>query len=351
MTCRDKTDKTLGSRQSNEGAIYICLRFSALGDVAMTIPLIYEVALGHPQSHFYFVTRPFMGQLFKISCPNLTVLPYDMGAKGSWRDMLRLAKDLHKAYPTATIIDLHDVLRTKILRHALRLMGHRVVVLRKPRRERKALLRRASSPQVQKELYVRPMLDLYGETLRRAGLSVGKGIPLFSVQERQRAVGVAPFAQHRGKILPTEVLEVLIDRVLEALPQHRIILYGAPGKEKEKLGDIASRKGERVGLSVAKGLGGEIDEIATLECMVSMDSANQHIASLVSTPVVSLWGATHPAAGFVAFGQSQEDCIGIDMACRPCSIYGQKPCHRGDYACLYDLDISEVLAHIMRYTT
>ncbi|WP_148296696.1 glycosyltransferase family 9 protein [Porphyromonas cangingivalis] len=52
-----------------------------------------------------------------------------------------------------------------------------------------------------------------------------------------------------------------------------------------------------MGLSEAKGLSAEIDEISTLECMVSMDSANQHIASLVSTPVVSLWGATHPAAG------------------------------------------------------
>ncbi|MDO4771170.1 glycosyltransferase family 9 protein [Porphyromonas sp.] len=341
----------MGSKQPKEKPTYICLRFSALGDVAMTIPLIYEVALGHPQSHFYFVTRPFMAQLFKTSCSNLTVLPYDIGAKGSWRDMLKLARELHKAYPTARIIDLHDVLRTKILRYALRLMEHRVVTLHKPRKERKALLRRTPSPEVPKSLYVPPMLDLYAETLKRAGLSVGRGKALFSAEKRQRAVGIAPFAQHKGKALPTEVLETLIDRLLEAFPAHRIILYGAPGKEKETLGEIALQKGERVGLSAAKGLGAEIEEIATLECMVSMDSANQHIASLVSTPVVSLWGATHPAAGFVAFGQKEEDCIGLDMECRPCSIYGQKACHRGDYACLHDLDISEILTHIKQYTT
>ena len=297
----------------------------------MTLPLIYEVALGHPQSHFYFVTRPLMTQLFKACPPNLTAVPYDMSTQGSWRDMLRLACKLHKTYPKATIIDLHDVLRTKILRHTLRLMGHKVVTLRKPRKERKALLSRTPSPEVPRSLYVTPMLSLYADTLRRAGLTVGGGQPIFIASERQQAIGIAPFAQHKGKIMPQDLLETLIDKFLENFPQHRIILYGAPGKEKEALGATALRKGDRVGLSQAKGLSAEIDEIATLECMVSMDSANQHIASLVSTPVVSLWGATHPAAGFMAFGQKEGDCVGLTMDCRPCSTYGQKPCHRGDY--------------------
>lgn len=341
----------MGSRQTKEVPIYVCFRFSALGDVAMTLPLIYEVALGHPQSHFYFVTRPLMTQLFKACPPNLTALPYDMGAKGSWRDMLRLAHELHKAYPKATVIDLHDVLRTKILRYTLRLMGHEVITLHKPRKERKALLSRTPTPEVPRALYVTPMLSLYADTLKRAGLRVSGGCPIFAGSERRQVIGIAPFAQHRGKILPPEVLETLIDRLLEVLPLHRIILYGAPGREKDALGEIAARKGDRVGLSEAKGLSAEIDEISTLECMVSMDSANQHIASLVSTPVVSLWGATHPAAGFMAFGQKEEDCIGLPMGCRPCSTYGQKPCHRGDYACLHDLDLSEILAHIMRHTT
>ena len=71
-----------------------------------------------------------------------------------------------------------------------------------------------------------------------------------------------------------------------------------------------------------------------LDAMVSMDSSNMHLASLTGTPVVSVWGATHPYAGFLGWGQSTDNIVQIDLECRPCSIYGQKPCRRGDYACM-----------------
>ena len=71
-----------------------------------------------------------------------------------------------------------------------------------------------------------------------------------------------------------------------------------------------------------------------LNAMLSMDSANMHMASLVATPVVSVWGATHPYAGFMGWGQKPENIVQVELDCRPCSIYGQKPCLRGDYACM-----------------
>jgi ADP-heptose:LPS heptosyltransferase len=71
-----------------------------------------------------------------------------------------------------------------------------------------------------------------------------------------------------------------------------------------------------------------------MDLMVSMDSANMHLASLVNTPVISIWGATHPYAGFYGFNQDESNAIQIDLPCRPCSIFGNKPCCRGDYACL-----------------
>ena len=71
-----------------------------------------------------------------------------------------------------------------------------------------------------------------------------------------------------------------------------------------------------------------------LDVMISMDSSNMHLASLTGTPVVSIWGATHPYAGFLGWGQTAENAIQIDLECRPCSIFGQKPCRRGDYACM-----------------
>ena len=74
-----------------------------------------------------------------------------------------------------------------------------------------------------------------------------------------------------------------------------------------------------------------------LDVMLSMDSANMHLASLTGIPVVSVWGATHPMAGFLGYNQDPENVIQIDLECRPCSIYGNKPCQRGDYACLQNI--------------
>ena len=78
--------------------------------------------------------------------------------------------------------------------------------------------------------------------------------------------------------------------------------------------------------------------MSQLDTMVSMDSANMHLASICGTRVVSVWGATHPYAGFMGWNQSVDDAVQLDMPCRPCSIYGNRPCLRGDYACLNNID-------------
>jgi ADP-heptose:LPS heptosyltransferase len=66
-----------------------------------------------------------------------------------------------------------------------------------------------------------------------------------------------------------------------------------------------------------------------------MDSANMHLASLFGVPVVSVWGATHLFAGFMGYGQSADNAVQIDaLTCRPCSVFGNKPCFRGDHACM-----------------
>ena len=80
---------------------------------------------------------------------------------------------------------------------------------------------------------------------------------------------------------------------------------------------------------------GEIDLIANLDCVVSMDSLVMHLASLVATPVVSVWGATHPGLGFFGYGCDPRGIVQADMECRPCSVFGNKPCRYGDYRCLH----------------
>ena len=94
------------------------------------------------------------------------------------------------------------------------------------------------------------------------------------------------------------------------------------------------------------GLREELILMSNLDVMVSMDSANMHLASLVGTTVVSVWGATHPYAGFMGWNQKEENAVQVTLPCRPCSIFGNKPCRRGDYACLRQIEPSDIIQKI-----
>ena len=83
--------------------------------------------------------------------------------------------------------------------------------------------------------------------------------------------------------------------------------------------------------------------MSRLRLVLAMDSGNMHLASLAGVPVVSVWGATHPLSGFLGWGQSIDNVIQEDLPCRPCSIYGSKPCEYGDYRCMTGISPERVL--------
>ena len=115
----------------------------------------------------------------------------------------------------------------------------------------------------------------------------------------------------------------------------------------EILDNMASKSHNCVNASgLLSGMRDELILMSHLDVMVSMDSANMHLASIVGTPVVSIWGATHPFAGFMGWGQPPENAVQLDLPCRPCSIYGNKPCLRGDYSCLKNISPDQVVDRI-----
>ena len=129
--------------------------------------------------------------------------------------------------------------------------------------------------------------------------------------------------------------------------KNEVFLFGGGKKEVEILKQWESEIENTTSLAGKLSLKEELKKISELEVMISMDSANMHLASLVGTRVVSVWGATHYFAGFLGYGQSEKDIVEIsDLECRPCSVFGNKPCFRGDYACLNQIEISEILKKI-----
>lgn len=319
-------------------------RFSAMGDIAMTVPAVYAACAANPEVRFVVVTRKAFAPIYAQRPANLEVLGIDLregrykGAVG----MCRLASDLCRSGVT-DFADLHNVLRTKILSLCLRLRGVRVRRLDKLRRQRRRLCAAGA-------LAARPLarvIDRYADVFAALGLECRPndfaGYACAEAEEgnlptASTRIGVAPFAAHRGKVYPPE----RILAVVEALARRsgtRIYLFGGGKTEAPVLAQwTAQLRGQGldvVDMAAAKaGFAGEISVISTLDAMVSMDSGNMHLAALCSVPVVSIWGATHPAAGFTPWKGEASLMLGDDtLACRPCSIFGNRECRFGDYRC------------------
>lgn len=95
----------------------------------------------------------------------------------------------------------------------------------------------------------------------------------------------------------------------------------------------------------------EIALMAHLDLMVCVDSSNMHLAALAGTPLLSIWGGTHPDVGFGPFAQGAESIIQISreaLPCRPCSIYGKETCYRGDFACMNHITHERVTEEILK---
>lgn len=305
----------------------LVIRFSALGDVAMTVPIIHSVAIQYPQHRFFVLSRSGMASYFEKLPSNVEFKGVDLNQYKGIGGLGRLYKEL-KQLDIDAVADLHDVLRSQYLRFRFCLAGKKVCHIRKGRSEKRAL----TSGDPSKHHQLKTSFERYSEVF--AGLGLLTTVSFSPVGTPQRGwVGIAPFAAHAGKVYPQEKMQEVI-RLIAGHEDSRVFLFGGGPKEVALLESWAKNIPNVESVAGKLSRKEELDLISKLKVMLSMDSANMHLASLVGTEVVSVWGATHPFAGFMGWNQKEENAIQTDMPCRPCSIYGNKPCHKGDYLCL-----------------
>ena len=336
-------------------------RFSALGDVAMAIPVVYSVCRGNPGTRFVFVTKKSQESLFINAPSNLVVLGIDFKHEyKSTADLWRLFRDLRREYNIDAYADLHGVLRSYVLCALAALNGIKCHSIRKGRLNKRALTRSRNKvmlPLLSSRARYREVFFRFGfsmtETFKGLYGEGGKADPseFASVTGPKAAgekwIGIAPFAKHQGKIYPLDMMEHVVEE-LTKLPGVRLFLFGGGEHERKVLGDWASKYSGVVSLSdKPHGFTLELALLSHMDTMVTMDSANMHLASLVGVRVVSVWGATHPYCGFKGFGQLESDIVQLPMTCRPCSVFGNKPCSRGDYHCLAGIPPSMIVSKVM----
>jgi ADP-heptose:LPS heptosyltransferase len=141
-----------------------------------------------------------------------------------------------------------------------------------------------------------------------------------------KLIGIAPFAQYDSKVYPVDLMQEVIDKLAKNL-DYKILLFGGGKKEVELLNSFSKGKENVIVVAGKLQFQQELQLISNLDVMLAMDSGNAHIAAMFGIKVITLWGATHPFAGFSPFNQPFENALVSDRNLfpkLPTSVYGNK---------------------------
>lgn len=311
----------------------LVFRFSSIGDIAMCVPVIDSLLENNENVKVTFATPRAFHSFFPKN-ERLNLIDFDK--KKKHKGILGLIK-FYRQYSKLkfdAVADLHYVLRTHILRILFGFGRLPTAKMNKLRAEKKLLTRKKNK----KLFQLSHTCSRYAKVFEDLGFKVPldferKNFLGYSDVDK-KGIGIAPLAKHNEKQLPIEKMTKVVKRLSA---ENKIYLFG--GKEDRKI--LEQLKFENVeNLAGKQTFVEDLKLMAKLEYVISMDSANMHLASLVGTRVVSIWGATHPYLGFLGYGQSMDDVVQLDnLPCRPCSVFGNKPCWRGDFACMQGLEI------------
>lgn len=335
----------------------LVIRLSALGDVAISVPLVKALAEQYPEHEFLMVSKGMMAGLFD-GCPsNVRFKAAEVNARHKGPlGIYRLYREIG-AKNVDVICDMHAVIRTRLFCFFFKLHRIPVFSIDKERTKRRNLTRRKNK--VFKQL--KTSFERYREVFARAGLSLNyfdfwpKMTPSSAHLPAAEAVygakqtkwlGFAPFARHEGKIYPLEHAEKVLAH-FAADPRITVFLFGGGNEEVLHMNEWKEKYPSLV-LPGCKNLQEEVQLMSCLDLMFAMDSANMHLGSLAHTPVISIWGATHSYAGFYGLFQLERNMIQVDLPCRPCSVFGNKPCFRGDYACMNQIEPQTIIHRIQK---
>ena len=309
------------------------MRLSAMGDVAMTVPVLRAFTKQYPDVKLTVISRPFFKPFFE-GIPNVNFFAFDekQRHKGFF-GLLRLFVDLKKLNIDA-FADLHNVLRSKVIRTLFTLSGKKAASVDKGRAEKKALTR----PENKIFKPVMSMFERHVKVFSELGFPINLSRPefpqamLLDAQIREITgnksglwIGIAPFAQYDSKIYPKDLMQKVINDLAQN-DKYRIFLFGGKN-EIDILESFAAGKENVINMAGKIRFQQELQLISNLDIMLSMDSGNAHIAAMLGVKVVTLWGATHPYTGFLPFGQPMESALTSDrnqFPKLPTSVYGNK---------------------------
>lgn len=327
---------------------YLVVRLSTLGSIAMLVPVMASVAATHSNDHFVVVSNVDFADVF-AHIPNV-----DYKKISGAMSYFSLVKKMQACYKFDALIDLQDSKESRLLRTIFNIFGVPNYVIKKDRHKRDRLIKlgyKLSEP-------LKSEFTLYLNTFAAAGLTIDdvKFTPLQPqidevtrqiIGEKpngQQWIGVAPFATHATNMLPYKVTKGLL-AYLNERPNTRVFLFGAGEIECEMLGQWASVFDNVTTVAGRVSIMNELAIMTQLDIMIGMDSANQHLSSLVGLPALTIWCGTHPNAGFYGWKQNPDFIVQKDLDCRPCTLHGGEKCKLKKFECKR-IDTDEIIAKL-----
>lgn len=313
----------------------LIIRLSAMGDVAMTVPVIRALLQQHSDIKVTVVSRPFFKPFFdgmdRVDFFDVDLKKRHKGFFGIYR----LYQDLKKL-KIDYVADFHNVLRSKILRTFFKSNGTKTAFTDKGRKEKKELTR------LEKKVLkpINSMINRHADTLAQLGFKVDLSkinfpeksvlpdeiLTITNEKSDDNWIGIAPFAQYQTKVYPLDLMKETI-KLLAENPKNKLFLFGGGEEEILKLNTLQQNFSNVTVIAGKLKFTQELSLIQHLNLMLSMDSGNGHIAAMYGVSVVTLWGQTHPYAGFVPFNQPLENSLIPDLdkyPFLPTSVYGNK---------------------------
>lgn len=304
-----------------------------MGDVAMTVPVLRVFVQTYPDVKLTVLSRPFFKPFFE-DIPNLNFLEADVYGEHRRLGLIKLANEA-KDLGIDAVADLHNVIRSKIITKYLNFKGLKTATIDKGRAEKKALIASAGkniSP-------LKTTHQRYADVFEKLGFPLKLKEHRNPIKKRlspklngllgveaKKLIGIAPFAAFEGKMYPLALMQNVI-RMLDDLDKYRIFLFGGGKKEISLLKKLENPFTNVTSVAGKLNFEEELALISNLDLMLSMDSGNGHLAAMFGVPVVTLWGVTHPYAGFVPFNQPESNQLIANrekFPLIPTSVYGNK---------------------------
>ncbi len=328
-------------RKASRDADYrkiLVVRFSSMGDIVLTTPVLMALRKRFPSAQIDYLAKAQFLPLLENHPSGCGCIPLTDSLRGDSKAYLAFCDSLRdKGYDL--IVDLQANGRSYVLRKRV----FRDYVKVNKRTLRRILLvkfglGRDNYPDIRRR-FLEPLsllgIDISKE-LSKAILSVDD-CEIANVEKRFFSgthCSPAPIAIHPGAKWELKewgiekfqkLAKVLIDK------GHRVLWFGAPyDYESEKI-IFAEKTSIRELMAL----------IATSAVFVGNDSGPLHIAEGVGTPSVGIFGPTHPSLGYSPNHEGSY-VLGVDIKCRPCSLFGNGKCKFDKKICMEQISVDEV---------